>query len=162
LQRSGNTDAPLKLIEISYREFTADITEGLALIDARLNTLDFNQPTQETMQELGKILSAKDSYIQHGDYYVELGESFSTGEVKSALHVPLVGADQKETQSRFQVVLSSPLFKASCAATAAGALTYCAFKLYNKDKAKEQQYSPIKWSLGAAAVVGVGTYVCAR
>ena len=51
-----------------------------------------------------------------------------------------------------------PILKASCAATVTGVVTYCALRLYNKDKAKKHQYSPIKWSLGAAVIVGAGTY----
>jgi len=53
----------------------------------------------------------------------------------------------------------SPLyFKVSCAATATGLAAYCAIWFYNKDKAKERQLSKLKWSLGAAIVVGLGTY----
>lgn len=156
LQKGGNNVGRLKQIGVLYRNSTPEITEGLKLIDSRLDNLDFTQPNQATVEALGDILSVKDCNIQNGDYFLELGESFLTGDVKSVLHEP--NGNPAGTCSRFQDVLISPLFKASCAATASGIITYCALRFYNKDKAKEQHYSPIKWSLGMATIVGAGTY----
>lgn len=66
--------------------------------------------------------------------------------------------EYKSEEGPLVSLMYSPVFKASCVATAAGAITYCALSFYNKDKTKEQQYSSFKWSLGAAAVLGAGAY----
>lgn len=66
--------------------------------------------------------------------------------------------EHKSQEDLSIALIYSPFFKASCVATAVGAITYCTLNFYNKDKTKEQQYSKFKWSLGAAAVVGASTY----
>jgi hypothetical protein len=150
-------------IGMLYDENPAKISEGLGRIDSDLGNVDFSHPTQEIIQGLEKLLCEKEFNIQSGKYLLELGPSFPTNKAKILQFIPEPPASTDHNPKihknhELYTIMSMPLFKASCAATAAGIATYCALRFYNKDKAKEQHYSPIKWSLGAAAVAGAGTY----
>lgn len=58
-------------------------------------------------------------------------------------------------------IISSHVFKATCAATIAGVITYYAVTKYNKDKEdRKDRYSKKRLALGAAAVVGASTFAC--
>lgn len=55
--------------------------------------------------------------------------------------------------------LCSSFCKALCAATIAGVVVYYAFDRYNNNTKNQQHYSPKKWALGCATVIGLSTFV---
>lgn len=156
LQHQGRLDE--SGVEGPYTEVNFD-QYNLPVIGQELHGIDEFFPADPVTENNIKVFMKRNQVIVTcREHRLQLGDDYMDNKPLLESLDSVVDKEPTSQNSLLSSIVSSSLFKASCAATIAGVITYYAVGFYNKNKNQEEQYSQKKWAAGTATVTGITAF----